>query len=72
MFEFFDFEFNLVNQEFTQMQQLQKNWLHNTDSESAQKTAQKTFSPKNSNFQVFYYIFREKSIFQRCCIFFSE
>jgi hypothetical protein len=30
MFGFFYFEFDLVTQEFTQMQQSQKNWVHNT------------------------------------------
>jgi hypothetical protein len=28
-FGFFDFEFDLVTQEFNQMQQSQQNWLHN-------------------------------------------
>jgi hypothetical protein len=36
MFGFFDFELDLVNQEFTQMQQSQKNWLHNTGIKRAQ------------------------------------
>jgi hypothetical protein len=33
---FFDFEFDLVTQEFTQMQQSQNNWLHNTGVGSGQ------------------------------------
>jgi hypothetical protein len=33
IFGFFDFEFDLVTQEFTQMQQSQKNWVHNTKKE---------------------------------------
>jgi hypothetical protein len=44
--EFFDFEFDLVTQEFNQMQQSQKNWLHNTDFKHMGIT-------EKSNFRIF-------------------
>jgi hypothetical protein len=47
MFGFFYFEFDLVNQEFTQMQQSQKNWSHNTGGNKFKICENRTKNEKN-------------------------